>query len=463
MRASLAIALASVIASAQPFSITIQAPPANGPASVGATYAGAAGRTPIYYWVIARTAAGRTAPSQSAVAVNTPGAQNLSVSNVVTITWTPVSDATGYDVIRATTPVFPAPCVTTGCAVITNTPATGVTDTGAALSIYTGPAVIGTTQAAFSINNTREAQPFINVALADAQLRMALIEGTPAEDDCLKYASGRVRSAGASCGTGAGGSIVAGPSGGLSVTGTSPAVVDITPFICLTTDVCEPTGSFDLSGAAATKPMKTGTTLPVSCVNGEYFHDSDAASGQNTYACVAGAWVLQGGGSGPTQTDALVRGPLDVPLIVNGTQFAPVSNRVYCANIFADHDMTVGNIVTWQVIALAGGDTRGAFYSQAGNLLNSSSAAVVSGNTIRLPITQTLVAGTTYTFCIATNDASVRFVKMWQGQNEEALYNLIATNFFHCNNTMSGTTMPPTCGVKTAIVSGGFPWFGIAQ
>lgn len=59
----------------------------------------------------------------------------------------------------------------------------------------------------------------------------------------------------------------------------------------------------DFSGAVATKPLKTGTTLPSTCQVGEMFFKSDAAPGANLYGCVAAnQWILQasGGGGGGT-------------------------------------------------------------------------------------------------------------------------------------------------------------------
>lgn len=53
--------------------------------------------------------------------------------------------------------------------------------------------------------------------------------------------------------------------------------------------------TLDLSGKTSTKPMKTGTTAPVTCSVGEYFFDTDATGGQNTFACtLTDTWTLQG-------------------------------------------------------------------------------------------------------------------------------------------------------------------------
>lgn len=57
--------------------------------------------------------------------------------------------------------------------------------------------------------------------------------------------------------------------------------------------------TFRITGKTATAPIKTGTTPPATCVVGDYFFDTDAPAGQNTYACTAtDTWTLQGDGGG---------------------------------------------------------------------------------------------------------------------------------------------------------------------
>jgi hypothetical protein len=56
--------------------------------------------------------------------------------------------------------------------------------------------------------------------------------------------------------------------------------------------------TFDVSGKTSTKPIKSGTTAPATCSVGEFFFDTDATAGQNTYACTAtNTWTLQSGGA----------------------------------------------------------------------------------------------------------------------------------------------------------------------
>ncbi len=52
----------------------------------------------------------------------------------------------------------------------------------------------------------------------------------------------------------------------------------------------------DFSEAAATRPLKTGTTLPATCLAGEMFFKTDATPGSNIYGCTNdGVWRMQSG------------------------------------------------------------------------------------------------------------------------------------------------------------------------
>ena len=51
-------------------------------------------------------------------------------------------------------------------------------------------------------------------------------------------------------------------------------------------------GSWDASGATATKPAKSGAALPSTCNIGEFFFNTAAAAGQNLYLCAsANTWT----------------------------------------------------------------------------------------------------------------------------------------------------------------------------
>ncbi len=83
----------------------------------------------------------------------------------------------------------------------------------------------------------------------------------------------------------------------------------------------------DFSGAVATKPFKTGVTLPAVCSAGETFFKTDAPAGHNLYACTAtNTWSGLAGSvgaanSGPGAAEVLktgISGPVTARQIVTG-------------------------------------------------------------------------------------------------------------------------------------------------
>lgn len=249
-------------------SLTAQPPP---PVTVaGGIAVGARGGSTLYYWVVARYPAGTAQPSAPAVVPNTVGEFNLSVSNYVTVNWSAMPGATGYDVLRSSSPVYPA-SPSCSCAVVLNTAGTSVNDTGGALSAYP-PGGINTAvpvNAYLTINNRDAASPFVNLQLLSLRLneltRLGLIAGTPAEDDCLKYQGGRIYSAGAPCGTGATGPT--GPTGATGPSGADGATGPTGPTGAGTTGATGPTGptgpTGSGSGSVATPDISGGTTSTI--------------------------------------------------------------------------------------------------------------------------------------------------------------------------------------------------------
>jgi hypothetical protein len=56
--------------------------------------------------------------------------------------------------------------------------------------------------------------------------------------------------------------------------------------------------SADFSGFTSTRPVKTGTTLPVACSTGDLYFKSDAPAGSNLFACTsANNWAQLNGGA----------------------------------------------------------------------------------------------------------------------------------------------------------------------
>ncbi len=214
-----------------PNSIGVQSQAPAQVTSISAVTIGTPGAGTLYYWVVARYPGGYAWSPVGAMALNAPAVSQLSVGNFVRITWATTPGATGYDVIRSLTPLFPgasSSCVQ--CAVMLNTSANTVDDTGGALSDWpqagTAPATPGT--ATITLNTRDESYAFLNLSLvasATERLRLGLLSGTFSNNDCVKWLGGRLYSSGAACGTGTGGSSVF-PE--IAVTGTSYAVVAAT-------------------------------------------------------------------------------------------------------------------------------------------------------------------------------------------------------------------------------------------
>src|SRR4051812_47640732 len=61
-------------------------------------------------------------------------------------------------------------------------------------------------------------------------------------------------------------------------------------------DLRTQTKSVDFSGATATKPFRSGPTLPTTCSVGEMFFLTTAVSGPNSFGCsAANSWTSQSG------------------------------------------------------------------------------------------------------------------------------------------------------------------------
>lgn len=96
---------------------------------------GTTASTSRYYWVLTRYANGTSGMSPSAGITN--GAATLTPSNQIQATWTTISGATGYDLLKTATNV--APTGACNCALVVNTLTPAWTDQGAASLTYTVP------------------------------------------------------------------------------------------------------------------------------------------------------------------------------------------------------------------------------------------------------------------------------------------------------------------------------------
>lgn len=129
--------------------------------TVNATAPPGGGNITLYYWIVTRYPIGATQPRGPAAAIRTLGIANLAKGPVV-ISWQAMPGATGYDVIRGTTPSLLAnACV--GCVVSSNQSTTTFTDNGG--GVVNWPTA-GTIMAAskiltFGLNNRDDSYPFL--------------------------------------------------------------------------------------------------------------------------------------------------------------------------------------------------------------------------------------------------------------------------------------------------------------
>lgn len=93
-------------------------------------------------------------------------------------------------------------------------------------------------------------------------------------------------------------------------------------------------GNWDASGASATKPARSGTSVPATCSTGEFFFNTTAAAGQNVYLCKPdNIWTQMGGAS---QAGGDLSGTL-ASATVQGIQGKTVSSTT----------PTSGQVLTW--------------------------------------------------------------------------------------------------------------------
>ncbi len=52
--------------------------------------------------------------------------------------------------------------------------------------------------------------------------------------------------------------------------------------------------NIDFTGAQATRPIKTGSTLPTTCSTGDFFLNTTATAGQNLFSCLSNSWSIVG-------------------------------------------------------------------------------------------------------------------------------------------------------------------------
>lgn len=316
------------------------------PVTVGGGVAvGQRGGSTLYYWIVARYPAGTVQPITPAIAFNTVGSPNLSVSNYVTVSWAPAAGATGYDVLRSDSPMYPA-TVSCTCAVVLNTSSTTVDDTGSSLSAYPSVGLVAAASVAgyFQINNRDESTPFVNLQLVGLRIneltRVALISGTPAENDCMKYSLGRLVSAGAACGSGSGGYGTIQSNG---VSQTQRATLNLVSGSGVNVSCADATTKTDCTAAADSAVVATHDQIQAGKPT---YLVEDGSTGDDTYTGCPADHVVTGytagqsfwfipatGSTGPATLNVCGLGPIDLlnyagsdPDVTAGAPIAPLYN-----------------------------------------------------------------------------------------------------------------------------------------
>ena len=173
----------------------------------GGAFTGAyGGHTNIYYWIVAKYPIGDSMTFGPLIVAGTSGRQNLGAGNTVNLNWTPVSGATGYDVVYSNTqasPSFPCP----DCGVVLGTAATQYTDDGTGNLAYGGPNAAGEARAVLNLNNRDESAPFIPVTIGGITHRLVLGSPVLPDNGCAHWDSGLLTSTGTACGGGGGGAV----------------------------------------------------------------------------------------------------------------------------------------------------------------------------------------------------------------------------------------------------------------
>lgn len=251
-RLALVLIVAAVSLRSQPsqLQIVLPAPP---PTSIGARVVGnMQGGQNVFYWVIVNYSNGSVA-SQTAVA-NTVGIQNLNTTNYVVLTWASVAGAVSYDIVRSTTPAFPGSCAS--CAVLTATTLLTTNDQSPTGTAYTQSAVASGASAVWTLDNSTESAPFVNLTLNGNMLRIAPLTGSyVAGHGVIFAANGRLADGGAAPATGTVTSVGLTMPSIFSVAG-SPVTTSGTLAVTLTTETANTVLAGPTSGGAATPTFR---------------------------------------------------------------------------------------------------------------------------------------------------------------------------------------------------------------
>ena len=161
----------------QQYTVTAVPPPAV--TQVGAAVSGTPGQTSDCYWVVVNYVGGAVLPGRGQCLTNVPN--TLSGSNYVQITWTALTGAVSYDVLKTTTNVGPIPGASVALA--TGLTTTTTNDQGGGLSAYTAAAFpYANARATYLLDNRNYLPPihqFSDFAVGVRQLQGTLSTGLP--------------------------------------------------------------------------------------------------------------------------------------------------------------------------------------------------------------------------------------------------------------------------------------------
>lgn len=149
---------------AQQQSLTLNAAPPGGFLSLTAQAQNPFGASSPCYWVVPKFAIGNGPPSA-------PNCTPPTVGTTVLVSWTAVTGATAYDLLRTTSAVLPPAGISTQAGVVLNTPATSFTDTGCcgtgALLSYT-VTTASAAMATFLLDNQNQSTPQVRLTISNA-------------------------------------------------------------------------------------------------------------------------------------------------------------------------------------------------------------------------------------------------------------------------------------------------------
>jgi hypothetical protein len=146
---------------------------ANGPGAVtgvNATVVGNVAQNTLYYWVVPVYPIGQGQISQQMIVSNAPGV--LSASNYVRVSWNRAAGATGYFLLKTTTPTIPSTCT---CALLGPSNVTTYNDQGAGMAGFSYQPV-GTATANITIDNQNYTIPRL---LIDTPINPTNFSGLP--------------------------------------------------------------------------------------------------------------------------------------------------------------------------------------------------------------------------------------------------------------------------------------------